>query len=605
MKNKIREIELLAPAKNLHLGMEAVNAGADAVYIGPEKFGARLAAGNAITDIEKLVKYAHKFSVKVFATVNTILFDGELNKAENLIWDLYNCGVDAIIFQDLALLAMHLPPIELHASTQTNNFELERIKFFDSLGIDRIILARELSLTQIRDIKAQVSAELEFFVHGALCVSLSGQCYLSQAITGRSANRGECSQPCRSKYNLLDESGELLIKNKHLLSLKDLNLSEYISDLIDSGINSFKIEGRLKNLEYVKNVTAFYRQKIDEVILNRNDLKRASIGESDINFTSDLGKSFSRGFTNYFIENKREKLSTFNTAKSIGEDLGEVKFIRKNYFRLQQSDIIVNNGDGLCFFNSNDELEGFLVNDVKNGMIKFPKDCDIRKKTHIYRNYDKRFTDELRNNIFRKIYFDLKIFQTEKYICFEVIAENNVKCDIKILNEFDETKEKSKYESILIKAFSKTGNTIFKLKNVKNEMNKLLFIPISKLNLIRRELLKKLEDELGNSFVRKQPKEKLLRNYYTDTVDFSHNISNKLAEKIMTDLAVKVTEYSPEITKNYYNKPLMICKYCVRKEMDICSQKTKENTKLYLENNGIRYLLEFDCKKCQMKIFKV
>jgi len=605
VKNKIREIELLAPAKNLHLGMEAVNAGADAVYIGPEKFGARLAAGNAITDIEKLVKYAHKFSVKVFATVNTILFDGELNKAENLIWDLYNCGVDAIIFQDLALLAMHLPPIELHASTQTNNFELERIKFFDSLGIDRIILARELSLTQIRDIKAQVSAELEFFVHGALCVSLSGQCYLSQAITGRSANRGECSQPCRSKYNLLDESGELLIKNKHLLSLKDLNLSEYISDLIDSGINSFKIEGRLKNLEYVKNVTAFYRQKIDEVILNRNDLKRASIGESDINFTSDLGKSFSRGFTNYFIENKREKLSTFNTAKSIGEDLGEVKFIRKNYFRLQQSDIIVNNGDGLCFFNSNDELEGFLVNDVKNGMIKFPKDCDIRKKTHIYRNYDKRFTDELRNNIFRKIYFDLKIFQTEKYICFEVIAENNVKCDIKILNEFDETKEKSKYESILIKAFSKTGNTIFKLKNVKNEMNKLLFIPISKLNLIRRELLKKLEDELGNSFVRKQPKEKLLRNYYTDTVDFSHNISNKLAEKIMTDLAVKVTEYSPEITKNYYNKPLMICKYCVRKEMDICSQKTKENTKLYLENNGIRYLLEFDCKKCQMKIFKV
>ena len=326
------KIELLSPAKNLETGIAAINCGADAVYIGAPKFGARAAAGNSIADIAKLVLYAHNFFAKVYVTINTLLFDNELEEARKTVDELYLSGVDAIIFQDMALLEMDLPPIPLFASTQTHNYKLERIKFLDQLGINRIILARELSLEQIKEIRQNTSAELEFFVHGALCVCLSGQCYLSHALTGRSANRGECAQPCRMKYTLTDKSGKVIVKDKYLLSLKDLNLSEHLNKLISAGISSFKIEGRLKDAAYVKNITAYYRTLIDDILENKTVYKRASSGKSLFTFSPDPNKTFNRGYTEYFLTDHEKSRANIDTPKSMGEFLGSIKKLTSNFF---------------------------------------------------------------------------------------------------------------------------------------------------------------------------------------------------------------------------------------------------------------------------------
>jgi len=295
----MKYIELLSPAKNFEVGKAAIDHGADAVYIGAESFGARAAASNSLHDIEKLVNYAHQFYSKVFVTVNTIIYNDELERAEKLIFELYNIGVDAIIIQDMSILLMDLPSIPIHISTQAHNYDFEKIKVFDTIGVDRIVLARELPLNEIKKISQRIKAEIEYFIHGALCVCLSGQCYFSFALTGKSANRGECTQPCRMKYNLLNEKGDVIIKNKHLLSLKDLNLSNYLSDLIDVGVSSFKIEGRLKDIDYVKNTTAFYRKEIDKLINEK--LKKASSGVIYHFFEPDLNKTFNRTYTNYFL----------------------------------------------------------------------------------------------------------------------------------------------------------------------------------------------------------------------------------------------------------------------------------------------------------------
>ncbi|MGN0032692.1 MAG: peptidase U32 family protein [Candidatus Limimorpha sp.] len=388
----MKKIELLSPAKNLEIGIDAINHGADAVYIGGPGFGAREKAGNSIVDIAKLCRYASIYDVKVYVTLNTLLYDNELEQACSIAWDCWNAGVDALIVQDMALLKMPMPPIALHASTQCHNTSAEKVKFLENVGFKQVVLARELSVNEIKDIKAKTNVALEFFVHGALCVSYSGQCYLSKFIGNRSANRGACAQPCRLKWNLENEWGDALIENRHLLSLKDLNNSKHLEELIDAGITSFKIEGRMKDSDYVKNTTAFYRKAIDDVLCRRPDLVRGSRGISTPSFVPLLEKSFSRGFTDFFIHGRQKNIDAPMTPKSVGELVGTVS-------RLDAKRVIVDtkeelhNGDGLCFFDEDGNLMGFNVNGVDGNVILVSNPLSIARlpksdSVALYRNLD-------------------------------------------------------------------------------------------------------------------------------------------------------------------------------------------------------------------------
>ncbi|MCL1867613.1 MAG: U32 family peptidase, partial [Paludibacter sp.] len=383
----MQKIELLSPAKNLECALAAINCGADAVYIGAVAFGARAAAGNSIADIEKLTNYAHKFCAKVYLTLNTILTDNELRDAEKLSWQVYDAGVDALIIQDMGLLMCDLPPLPLHASTQTDNRTLEKVQFLQQNGFSRVVLARELSLRQIADIKKNTNIELEVFVGGALCVSYSGQCYISAAACGRSANCGQCAQYCRLSYDLVDGKGNKILKNKYLLSLKDLDLSQNLPDLIKSGVSSLKIEGRLKSVDYVKNTTAFYRKKLDEIFEKDSNFCAASSGKTRLFFSPDLEKTFRRSATTYFINGRQNSMIQANTPKSTGEYLGKITFVSNNYFQIK-TEKKLNNGDGLCFFTQNDELQGFRINKTENNKI-FPQQMpDLSVGTQIFRNQD-------------------------------------------------------------------------------------------------------------------------------------------------------------------------------------------------------------------------
>lgn len=365
-------IELLSPAKNLECGIAAINHGADAVYIGASQFGARAAAGNSVEDIAELVNYAHKFRVKVLVALNTVLTDIQLPEAEQLIWDIYNAGADALIIQDMGVLKLNLPPIPLHASTQTDNRTVEKVKFLQDVGFSRVVLARELNLKQISEISKETNVELEAFVHGALCVSYSGQCYMSQANCGRSANRGQCAQYCRLPYNLLDAEGNILVKNKHLLSLKDLDQSDSLLEMLEAGVTSFKIEGRLKDVDYVKNITAFYRMKLDEIINKSTRFQRASVGKTTLNFEPNPEKSFRRGSTDYFLHGRKTDIIQPDTPKSLGEPVGKVTYIGRNFFEVHNGNIL-NNGDGLCFINKQGDMTGFRVNRVERLTSSFSK----------------------------------------------------------------------------------------------------------------------------------------------------------------------------------------------------------------------------------------
>ena len=377
----MKKIELLSPAKNLEVGIAAINHGADAVYIGGPSFGAREKVGNSIEDIETLCKHAALFDAKVYVTMNTLLFDNELEDARKLAYDCWNAGVDALIVQDMALLNMDMPPIALHASTQCHNIEAEKVKFLEDVGFSQVVLARELSIEQIKDIRSKTTVPLEYFIHGALCVSYSGQCYLSHVIGGRSANRGACAQPCRLAWNLENKDGKRLISNRHLLSLRDLNNSKNIEELIDAGITSFKIEGRLKDIDYVKNVTAYYRKKIDEIIERRDDICRSSRGESNPTFYPAPEKSFSRGFTDYFIHGRQKYIDAPYSPKSMGEYLGTIEKVKNKSITIKTGKEL-HNGDGLCFLDRENNLLGFNVNAVSRDASMSPaiKHIDTSKR---------------------------------------------------------------------------------------------------------------------------------------------------------------------------------------------------------------------------------
>ncbi len=602
-------LELLAPAKNLETGKAAIDAGADAVYIGSPKFGARSAAGNSVEDISALCDYAHLFGAKVFVTLNTILFDDELEDARKLVFELYDAGIDALIIQDMALLKMDLPPVPIHASTQTNNRDVEKVKFLEDAGAKRVILARELSLKEVKEIKEKTSVELEFFVHGALCVSYSGQCYLSQAICDRSANRGACSQPCRSTYNLLDKDGEILLQGKHLLSLKDLNLSNSLKELADSGVCSFKIEGRLKDVPYVRNVVAFYRQKLDEVINANSEYARASSGRCSYTFTPDPERSFHRGNTNYFLNDRSEEMITMNSQKSLGKLVGRVKKSGNGFAYVKVTEPIHNN-DGLCFFDSRKQLQGFKVDRVENDKLIFQSKVNVKAGAELYRNFDHEFNKAIDRpgSAVRKIEAELRFLETVNG--FNLIASdedgNKVECPLDSIKEPAKNQERAKDQ--LVKQLSKSGDTPFQIKAVNLELSQLWFLPASQLNSLRREALEKLENTRIQNYSPAKRKDSNTDSVYPmENIDYMGNVANKLSESFYREHGVGKIEPAFELGTNYDNKTVMTTRYCVLFEMGKCLKKQSVvqsglKLPLYLENNRKYYRLDFDCKKCEMQV---
>lgn len=583
--------ELLAPAKNIKIAKLAIDCGADAVYIGSVSFGARQNASNSIEDIEELVKYAHKFYVKVYVTVNTIISDRELDDVKKIINKLYDIGVDALIVQDMAILKMSIDgviaPIPLHISTQCDNRLDEKIKFFNDIGVPRVVLARELSIEKISELKTKYpNLEFETFIHGALCVSYSGQCYLSCYIGGRSANKGECAQPCRKKYSLIDDKGNVLISDKHLLSLKDFNASDSIKELIDAGVLSYKIEGRLKDELYVKNVVGYYRQLFDKYA------EKTSSGIVNLTFKPDLYKSFNRGYTDYFLHS-RKKCFNFDTPKFIGENIGTIKSISKNFITLKLSkNIIINSQDGLCFDKFGQK--GCLVNKVENNIIYPNKMPNVKIGDSVYRNIDAKFERKvLTANIERKIKFSITYLNN-------VLTAKDEDDNKVILNviETDSANNIEKMNESFKKSFSKTGSTDFVLDKI--ELNSTLpFIPASKLNEYRRNILELLMQERLKNYKREIQKPLKYVKYPFEQLDYRANVHNHLAKEFYGKCFSCVNEMSFESKRPSRQVELMRTKHCLKFAMNMC----KKNINLSLKDElGQIYPLKFDCKNCEMVV---
>lgn len=605
------KIELLAPAKNLESGIIAINYGADAVYIGAPKFGARSSAGNSMDDIKSLIEYAHKFWAKVYITMNTIIYEDELQEAEDLIHELYKMGADALIVQDMAILELNLPPIALHASTQTHNYDIERIKFLEQAGFERIILARELSEDQLKEIRENTESELEYFVNGALCVSMSGQCYFSHYTTGRSANRGECSQACRMKYNLVNSEGRVYSKEKYLLSLKDLNLSDELSNIVDAGICSLKIEGRLKDISYIKNIVSLYRKKIDEIIYNDIDdnFEKASSGNTTISFTPDADRTFNRGFTKYFFGGRTNDIANYYTPKSMGKKIGVVKKISENSFEIR-SDLKISNGDGLCFLDKKKSLKGMQINNVEGKNI-FPNEMpNIHVGAILYRNNDHQFTKILKQDrSSRKIGVGISIYQADKDIIIVAQDDDYNQATYTLNGDFEISKNTEMAENNFKKQFSKMGDSIFCLNDIFIELEDYPFIPAKQLNNIRRDILNKLEEQRLINYP-KQDATKGISNpkYFSTELSYMGNVVNSKSREFYTKCGVEKIEKGLELQKNLSEKLLMVTRHCLRHDFKMCllDKKCKEESKLDLfivDINSKKYKLKFDCKRCEMKIF--
>lgn len=581
------KLELLAPAQNKECAIDAINYGADAIYIGAKAFGARASAGNSLKDIQDIVEYAHKFYVRVYCTINTILDDNEILEAQKLIEALYKINVDGIIVQDMGIFELategKLPPIQLYASTQCNNRTLERVQFFDKLGIKRVILARELSLQEIENICKNTNCEIETFIHGALCVSYSGQCYLSYSIGGRSANRGECAQPCRKKYTLVDDKGNILAKDKHLLSLKDFNASEHIEKLANIGVSSFKIEGRLKNENYIKNVVAYYRQKLDKIG------EKTSSGRVFLDFKPNVAKSFNRGFTDYFL-NGRQKIFNFETPKSIGERIGKIEHVGKNYFVIKNNNI--HTQDGLYF-----DGTGCLVNKVEGNKIYPNKMVGIKEGLIVYRNSDVEFEKLLKNSkTKRQIAVKINILENK----IEAIDEDNNKVILPIQSE-ELANNQEKMQESFVKQFKKTGDSDFFCEKIAINTNNLPFLPVSQVNNLRRNLFEKLMEERLKNYKRTEQKPLKYTNFSETKMDFRANVHNSFAKKFYENCNCKIIENSLESGLSIKDKPLMTTKHCLKYAFNLC----KKPINLYLiDEKNQRYKLKFDCKNCQMQIFK-
>lgn len=605
---KVRKIELLSPAKDLNCGIEAVNHGADAVYIGAPKFGARAAAGNSLEDIRTLCDYAHQFGVRVYVALNTILKEDELEEAQRLVWSLYGAGTDALIVQDMALMQMDLPPVPLHASTQTDNRTVEKVHFLEQAGFTQVVLARELSLDEIRRIASETDVALEVFVHGALCVSFSGQCYLSAALSGRSANRGECAQYCRLPYTMVDADGKIIADNKHLLSLKDMNRADELEALMDAGVSSFKIEGRLKDVSYVKNVTAYYRKKLDEILKRRPEYVRVSSGVSRYTFTPQVEKSFNRGFTSFYLHGRTPDVTAFDTPKSLGEFVGTVKEIRGNSFTVAGLTPL-NNGDGLVFFNARGELDGFRVNRVVDNRV-YPQEMPrLSPKMKLYRNYDQQFEKLLsKPSAVRKIGVSMTF--TDNPGGFSLEMKDGSGARITVVRLFaKELAEKKQTDNIRVQ-LAKLGNTLFEAEKIEVNLTDNWFVPSSLLADMRREAVNLLLSDRRIRYPRelsRKPDSVAKPLFPQQQLTYLGNVANTRARSFYQEHGVKTIDPAFEL-KAPDHVPLMFSKHCLRYSMGWCPTYQKKKSPFrepyYLLYKEVRLRLMFDCKHCQMLVLK-
>lgn len=600
-----RKIELLAPAKDYETGIAAINHGADAVYIGAAQFGARQAAGNPVEEIARLAGYAHIFGAKVYVTLNTIIYDDEVAAVEKLVAELYEAGVDALIVQDMGIAGMDIPPIPLHASTQMDNRTPEKTRFLASLGFPRVVLARELTLAQIKEIHDAVpETELEVFVHGALCVSYSGQCYASQHCFGRSANRGACAQFCRLAFDMVDSDGEQVVRGKHLLSLKDMNRSAHIEEMLDAGVTSFKIEGRLKDISYVKNITAYYRAKLDEVLARRTEYVRASYGVTSPQFTPAPEKSFSRGFTDYMLCGEKGEMTSFDTPKSKGEYMGRVKFVSRNFFTVTGKEF--NNGDGACFVSADGRLRGFHINRVEGNRI-FPQTmpAGLESGDELYRNYDCAFERELsRTDVPRRMMVDIRFGEESNGFTLCGTDESGMTCEVSA--PFAKEEARSSQHGNIVKQLSKWGNTPFEARNIDVSLSADWFVPSSLLSDMRRRLCDALIEKHQREFGREDMR--LAQNgnaFVVQSLDYRGNVANMHAAAFYK--AHGVTEILPAFEKAPVSgATVMFCKHCIKYSMGWCTKNgAKHGYKepfYIVSGDGRRFRLAFNCKECMMEV---
>lgn len=603
---KQRKIELLAPAKNLECGIAAIDHGADAVYIGAPKFGARAAAVNSLEDIAALVEYAHLYNARIYVTVNTILKDEELQETEKMIWALFRAGVDALIVQDMGITGLNLPPIPLHASTQMDNRTVEKVRFLADAGFRQVVLARELSLREISKIhEACPDVPLEIFVHGALCVSYSGQCYVSQACFGRSANRGECAQFCRLPFSLVDAEGRVIVKDKHLLSLKDLNQSDELEALLDAGASSFKIEGRLKDVSYVKNVTAAYRRKLDAIFARRKEYARASSGSCRYAFNPQLDKSFSRGFTHYYLHGRTKDVFSFDTAKSLGEEMGTMKEARGNYLTVAGLKSF-NNGDGVCYIDEQGRLQGFRINRVEGNKL-YPQEMPrIKPRTVLYRNFDQEFEKILaRKSSERRIAVSVRLTDTPFGFALTLTDEDDNSVTLSLAREKEPAR--TPQEENLKTQLAKFGNTPFEAVRIDIDFAGNWFLPASVLADFRRQAVEKLISARRINYRRELFVLKPTAHAFPQsTLTYLGNVMNAQAVSFYTGHGV--ASIAPAFERAPAEKAvLMFCKHCLRYSMGWCPVHQRERSPYrepyYLvSTDGKRFRLEFDCKNCQMKV---
>ena len=607
-----KKIEILAPAKNLVQGMAAINAGADAVYIGAPLFGARSNATNSIEDIAEMVTYAHLFKAQVFVVINTILYENELEPCRQLIHQLYTIGVDALIVQDMSIMEMDIPPIVIHASTQANNRDPKHVKFLKDAGMQRVVLARELNLDQIREISEATDVELEFFVSGALCVSFSGNCYMSIAGGERSANRGSCAQNCRLPYNLTDGTGKTLIENSHLLSIKDLDLSDQLPNLIEAGVTSFKIEGRLKDMVYVKNNTSYLRKKLDAFLENNDTFQKASSGRTFYNFEAEMDRSFNRGYTDYFVNKRKEKIGNWESPKSQGQVIGKLIEIKANGYVIENYEKL-NNGDGLYFINEQGEADGTQVNIIINNIVVPNTFKPLAIGTMIYRNSDAEFNKmvEKENTVVRKIGVTLQFTETLEGFQLLAIDEDGHQSVATLPIEKEVAKNEASTIPNIKTNLAKTGNTPFIVDDIQVNFSNNWFLPISKVNEIRREALEQLIDIRVNDYHREEFQiTKTDHPYPVEKLDFTYNVSNHLAKAFYKRHGVTEIEKAFELQWDPGKARVMTTKYCVKYELGKCARFQRETMgekvvePLTLTHGENAYKLKFNCKPCEMEIWE-
>lgn len=611
---KMKKIELLAPAKNLACGIAAITHGADAVYIGAPRFGARSAAGNSVEEIKELVIFAHRFGAKIYVTLNTIIKDEELEDARALAWELYRVGIDALIVQDMSLIQMdEMPPLALHASTQMDNRTPEQVDFLYKAGFEQAVLPRESSLNEIQKIHETVpEIALEVFVHGSLCVSYSGKCYASQCLLGRSANRGECAQICRYPFDLVDAEGTLIVSDKHILSLKDMNRINQLEALLDAGTTSLKIEGRLKEVSYVKNVVSAYRQALDDLFEKRPEYIAASSGFVTHHFTPQLDKSFNRGFTEYFLNGRTEDVSNPDSPKSYGEEMGRFKEVRGNYLTMSGVKTF-NNGDGACFVNIHGELQGFRVNRAEENRVfplKMPK---IPHRSILYRNFDNEFERTLSsdNSAIRMMPVTMELLEVPDGFTLKVYDENGISATGTTTWEHQLARSPQKEQ--FIRQLTKLGDTDFCVSEPKVDititMSDTWFIPASVLADLRRQVMDKLvENRLAHFAAKGKEYTPTTHAYTSENLDYTSNVSNHEAEVFYKQHGVKTIEPAYELAP-VEGAVLMETKHCLRYAMGWCLTHQHEKNPYkeplsLVSRDGRRFALKFNCKSCTMQVIQ-